>query len=387
MKVILGCDPLLQPLTGIGHYTHQLALGLNQHSDIDKFELFAHGKFFDHELLRKNDESGSKNDSDISLLSRARALLASSNSAVKLYQKLIPFVSQFALRDYSDFLFHSPNFILPRFEGKKITTIHDLSTIRFPQFHPAVRVSFVNNAIEEALLNADHIITDSEFIKNEIIDTFGEKPGKITAIPLGASSSFYPRNINECNRHLSNYGLTYKSYFLFVSTLEPRKNIVNLLEAFKIYRQQNPNGKPLILIGGQGWNNELILNKLSYLESKGWARYLGYVPQDSIPIFYSGAKALLFPSTYEGFGLPVLEAMQSGIPVLTSNHSSMSEISGDFAQLVNPEDISGMTESILSLADNEELCECLSDSGLIRAKDFSWERCIAETVGVYRSFS
>ena len=387
MKIVLGCDPLLQPLTGLGHYTHQLGLGLNQHSDIGELDLFAHGKFFDHELLKRNSFSETISKSNNGLLSKVRAFLASSNNVVKFYQKSIPYVSQFALRNHSDFLFHSPNFILPPFDGRKVTTIHDLSTIKFPHFHPAVRVDFVNNAIEEALQNTDHIITDSVFVKNEIIDTFGEKPSRITAIPLGASSAFYPRSVNECNRLLSTYDLTYKSYFLFVSTLEPRKNIVNLLDAFKNYRQQTPNGRPLILIGAQGWNNESILNKLSYLESKGWAQYLGYVPQNNIPIFYSGAIALLFPSTYEGFGLPVLEAMQSGTPVLTSEHSSMSEISDKFAQLVNPEDITDMTNSIITLAHNEELCGYLSDSGLIRAKTFSWNRCIAETIKVYRSLA
>jgi alpha-1,3-rhamnosyl/mannosyltransferase len=262
-----------------------------------------------------------------------------------------------------------------------------LSTLKFPKFHPAARVDFVNKAIKYAIEHADHIITDSEFVKNEIIDFFGTEKHKVTAISLAADASFYPRQAAECEDIAKEYGLAYKEFFLFISTLEPRKNLLILLDAFCLYRQKHPSGLPLVIVGGNGWNNKSILRKIKSMEVNGWVKYVGYTRQEVVPQFYSAAKALLFPSIYEGFGLPVLEAMKSAIPVLTSKNSSMSEITLDSALLVDIDDIEGMSLLISELSTNQELCDILSIKGRERAKAFSWERCAKETMDVYRSLS
>lgn len=387
MKVILGCDPLLQPLTGIGNYTQKLAEGYLKKSEIEDLQLFAHGRFFNHELVEKCILDKVADDSKqhpVSFFSKVRGELARSEIAVKIYSVVFPYINGARLSQHKNYLYHSPNFVLPNFEGKKIVTIHDLSTIKFPSCHPKARVKYVNQQIEKSIKYADHIITDSQFIKNEIVDMFALPEDKISAIHLGASSLFKVRSEKECSV-IEKYDLKYNSFFLFVSTIEPRKNIVNLLKAFAMYRKDEPNGIPLILVGNKGWNDESIQDLINTLSNKGWIQHLGYVPQIDIPFLYSSAKGLLFPSLYEGFGLPVLEAMQSGLPVLTCTNSSMSEITQNNAVLVEPEDIAGMSQQIKRLSVDHEWALNLNANGVIRAKDFSWNKCIKETLNVYQA--
>lgn len=388
MKVILGCDPLLQPLTGIGHYTQRLSKGLLETSSIEELKLFAHGKFFDSSLIDTCIADPINNNQHIHLnfFGKLRSSLAKSQTAVKVYSLLSPLLNNLALKNHQDSIFHSPNFILPNFEGKKVVTIHDLSTVRFPEYHPKARVNYVNTQLERSLNQADHIITDSEFIKAELIDMFPIAKNKVSAIHLGADAIFQVRPSEQCSS-ITKFGLEYKKFFLFVSTIEPRKNIEKLLSAFCLYRENNPNGFPLILVGSKGWNDVAIQNIIEKLTRKGWVKHLGYVAQSDIPILYSSAKALLFPSIYEGFGLPVLEALQSGTPVLTGKNSSMSEITQKNAALVDVNDVDNMAKLIERLDTDDVWSLKLIEGGLNRAKDFSWKKCIHETLEVYKSLN
>jgi glycosyltransferase involved in cell wall biosynthesis len=389
MRIILGCDPLLMPLTGIGHYTRQIGCGLANNEEVEILKLFAHGSFFSAELLKAADDNETNGHKEVKLgwLAKLRMTLAASKTVVKLYQLVTPHIMGFALRNHSEYIFHSPNFSLPPFGGKKIVTIHDLSTIRFAHCHPPARVQFVNQAIRDSVNEADHIITDSQLVKDEIIEYFSVVESKVTVIPLGADASFHPRTAKHCHQVLSVNQLEYNRYFLFVSTLEPRKNIENLLTAYQYYRHHTPNGLPLVLVGGKGWNSDAIHLKVQSLIAKGWVKYLGYVPQYQVPVLYSGARALLFPSTYEGFGLPVLEAMQSGTAVLTSKNSAMAEITLDSAILVAPEDVSQMATFIEALAQDDQLLETLVSKGLERATHFSWQKSVSDTLSVYQRIS
>lgn len=374
MKVVLGCDPLLGPLTGIGHYTQQLGTGLLNSSRIEILELFAHGKYYGHELLLESVSPEKSDKVNGTLWAALRSNLASSNLAVSLYSKLMPLIEMRTLRNKDDYIFHSPNFLLPNHGGKRVVTIHDLSTIVHPEFHPSSRVKLVNNAIEQSVKYADHIITDSKFIKSQLCESFTLSPDKVSAIHLGVSEQYFPRSEEQCISVLCEYGLLYKQFLLFVSTIEPRKNVLRLLQAFQLYREKNKNGLPLILIGGSGWNNEKEYNKISELEGKGWIRYLGYVKQRDIPFLYAASKGVVFPSLYEGFGLPVAEAIQSGVPVVTSENSAMSEFSGESAYLVNPLDIDSISGAIEDLSLRELTLKPIS---------FSWENTVRTTIEAY----
>jgi len=376
------------PLTGIGHYTQQIGQGLLSAECVKDFKLFAHGKFFNQSLLKGKPLSVLSKDDVVqepNLFARTRIRLAFSPFTVKTYQTIFPYIEKWSLRHANDSLFHAPNFMLPNFEGRKVATIHDLSTLRFPQHHPKARVDFVNHAINHALEHAVHIITDSDFIRSELIDLLGADSSKVTTVHLSADPVFKPRTKDLCELTLNKYDLNFEGYFLFVSTIEPRKNLHNLLQSFINYRAQSPHGLPLVIVGGDGWHNDSLLHTIKELQHKGWVKRLGYVPQADMPVLFSGGKALLFPSTYEGFGLPVLESMQSGLPVLTSTNSSMSEIIDDCGLLVDKDDVEGMTQNIISLAENTDLLSQLSQMGLGKARSFSWDKCVKDTIGVYKS--
>lgn len=385
MKVILGCDPLLTSLTGIGNYTQQLAIGLQKNEQIRSLDLFAHGTFFGTELINKSSEISNVEESSFSLLSSVRSVLAMNQFATLTYSKVIPIVEKIKLRKYSDYLYHSPNFVLPNFSGRKVVTIHDLSTILYPQYHPKSRTSFVNKAIENSVLHADHVITDTEFIRAQLINYFGINENRVTSVPLAASDDYRAYTSTECEKTLNELSLSYRHFFLFVSTIEPRKNLNNLLDAMEKYSAKNYSFLPLVIVGGKGWNSEEIHNKIDRLQRKGVVKYLGYIPKPSLVKLFSAAKALIFISHYEGFGLPVLEALQSGTPVITSKDSAMSEVVAGNGVFVEPENVEDIEGAITFFASENEAFEGMRLSGMAHAKSFSWVKCAQETINVYRN--
>ncbi|MCB1771577.1 MAG: glycosyltransferase family 4 protein, partial [Candidatus Competibacteraceae bacterium] len=169
-----------------------------------------------------------------------------------------------------------------------------------------------------------------------------------------------------------------------VSTLEPRKNLPRLLIAYARLPEALRARHPLALVGAKGWLNTELERHLAPLERTGQLRRLGYVPQDDLPALYAGAHAFAYPSLYEGFGLPLLEAMASGIPALSSHRSSLPQVAGDAALLINPEDIDDLTAGLEHLLSDELWRAAARPRGLEQARRFSWERCVEETIAVYR---
>ncbi|HEV7416212.1 MAG TPA: glycosyltransferase family 1 protein, partial [Tianweitania sediminis] len=173
-------------------------------------------------------------------------------------------------------------------------------------------------------------------------------------------------------------------YALYAGTIEPRKNLVRLLDAFEQLPQTLRQRYPLVLAGYKGWNNTAILERLHRAETQGWARYLGYVPDEALPHLFAGARLFAFPSLYEGFGLPVLEAMASGVPVVCSNAASLPQVAGNAALMINAEDAAGLTEALQRGLEDEEWRRDAVASGIQQAARFSWKRCAEETADVYR---
>ena len=285
-------------------------------------------------------------------------------------------------------VYHSPNYMLPIFPGRRIVSILDLSTYRYPEHHPNARVGFVNRHIESAIAAADHIITISNCVRTEIIERFNYPPQQITTTYLGANDSFRPLSETSFGDRTDLWDLPYKGYFLFVSSIEPRKNLERLLDAYLAYRlTAKESAMPLVVTGIRGWKSEKTHQRLQALLAEGAVKYLGYIGQDKLPALMAGARALLYPSLYEGFGLPVLEAMQSGTAVMTSENTAMSEYAGSSALLVNPLDIDAIADLIETLAKNDELLQKLEYSGIDAAKGFSWKRCADETLLAYQALA
>ena len=235
-----------------------------------------------------------------------------------------------------------------------------------------------------SIYETDHIITVSEFIRNEIIDLFKLSPIKVTCVYHGVSKLFKVRPFIDVKSVLAIYDLHEKSYLLSVGTLEPRKNLERLIQAFNKLPEQLRKKYPLVLIGVKGWRTHRLEKMIQPLIKKEQLYCLGYVPEADLPYLYSGAYAFIYISIYEGFGLPLLEAMASGIPTLASSESAMPEVVGDAAMLVNPFDIDRITEKLNQLINDLALRDKLKQLGPLQAAKFSWESCIENTIAVYQ---
>ena len=393
MKVVIGANSLTGPLTGIGHYTRSLAESLCLNGDVSDLRLLSHGWLngpvtpdFFSEQTQKNLQAGSAGSSS-SLLGKLRPMVSKSRIMVELYDVFTSLTANISLRKYgSNDIFHSPDFQFAAFPGKTVVTIPDLSTITFPEFHPSSRVTYINRHIRRAIDRADHIVTISDFVKHEIHEKLGVSIERITTIYPGVDTGFSPISQTAFKSAEIVAPVEYKNYFIFVSTIEPRKNLAKLLEAYKRYIEvEGASALPLVVLGLPGWNSADIHKELSLLAKTGHVIYLGYVDRDQLRMLLAGARALLFPSLYEGFGLPVIEAMKSGTAVLTSKNSAMSEVCEGAALLVSPYDKEEIFQNILYLHRDHDLAKNLAARGLDVSDTFTWEESAGQTVSLYKS--
>ena len=375
MKVILSVEPLRFPLTGIGRYAYELAKGMQASGQVDELKLFS-GTRFVPDLAEPASTSGGTHG--------LKQLVQKSGLAMETYRQLMPMLRKQSLKGHDDFIYHGPNFFLPPFPGRKVPTFHDLSPFKWAECFDPVKVKYLQREFRKTLDTADALITDSEFTRQELADFAGWPLEKIHAIPLAAGPEFRPRTEDEVRPILERHGLTYQGYSLFVGTIEPRKNIICLLDAYELLPKAIRQKWPLILTGYRGWKSDDIHARIKAAERQGWAKYLGFLPADELPLLYSGARLFAFPSLYEGFGLPVLEAMQSGVPVVCSDRASLPEVAGDAALLKDPDDLEGLAEAFLLVLDCDEQRGRLVLRASKQTSRFTWQRCATETVCVYR---
>ena len=281
-------------------------------------------------------------------------------------------------------LLHSPDFI-PPFGGRfrSVITIHDLNFIHYPHFLTPDSARYYGQ-IYRAVRRADHILTDSNWTRQDVINTLGVPPEQVTTVYLATNPVYRPiTDRQEIRRALTGYGLP-PDFIIFVGTLEPRKNVPTLLKAF--YRLcERGYDLHLALVGRKGWLYEEILTTLTELKLGDRVHLLENVPNEDLARLYNGAKCLVLPSHYEGFGLPPLEAMACGTPVVVSNRASLPEIVGDAGLLVDPDDIEALSEAIIRAVDDSALRSTLRQRGLQRAAEFSWTRAAEETLAVYQA--
>lgn len=288
------------------------------------------------------------------------------------------------LRTHAPDVYHEPNFVAPALDLPTVITVHDLSCFRFPQYHPVDRVRFMQRRLPAAIAAADRIIAVSEFTKREIVDYFGVAPGKIDVILEAAAARFNPLAAEQTAPLLAPWGLRHGSYFLFVGSIEPRKNLSLVLDAYAALPPAIQQRYPLVLAGAEGWRREHFQARLSRLVDAGLVRELGYAPHDALPALYAGCAGFVFPSTYEGFGLPPLEAMACGAPVIVSRKASLPEVVGDGALLVSGDDVDELAEALRQLAEDAAGAAALGARGRARAGEFSWDRAATETIAAYR---
>ncbi|MFJ2713320.1 MULTISPECIES: glycosyltransferase family 4 protein [unclassified Pseudomonas] len=375
MKLILSVEPVRFPLTGIGRYTYELALRLQQNPEITDLQFFA-GRRFLPSLPAASDTSGNGYG-----LKRA---VQKNFLAVEAYRLLMPLLRKQALKGHGDFLYHSPNYYLPPFAGRSVATFHDLSPFTWSHCHSPQLVRYLQKELKTTLVRADALITDSEYTRKELSDYFSWPIERIHTVALASSAEFHPRSADALRTTLSRHGLKVGGYSLFVGTIEPRKNIETLLDAYSRLPLELRKRWPLVLTGYYGWRNEDIHHRLESARREGWAFYLGFVPSEDLPLLFAGARLFTFPSLYEGFGLPVLEAMSSGVPVVCSNSSSLPEVAGNAALMCEATDTVALTELLQQGLEDETWRASAIEQGLLHAAKFSWERCARETFQVYQ---
>ncbi|MDE3077037.1 MAG: glycosyltransferase family 4 protein [Chloroflexota bacterium] len=280
-------------------------------------------------------------------------------------------------------LLHSPDFIPPfRRRYRSVITVHDLAFLRYPQFLTAPSRRYFNGQIRAAVQSADRIIAVSNATKQDLIAEVGASPGKIDVVYEAADPLLRP----EADRaaiagFLEGHRLP-GDYVLFVGTLEPRKNLPVLIQAFATLRRKGYAGQ-LVLAGARGWLYDQVFSEIERLELQPAVVLAGPLEPGDLRCLYNGARLLAFPSVYEGFGLPVLEAMSCGLPVVTSNVSSLPEVAGDAALLVDPSSPEELATAMERVLGDPSLADSLRQRGLARAGEFSWERAAAETLAVY----
>jgi alpha-1,3-rhamnosyl/mannosyltransferase len=235
-----------------------------------------------------------------------------------------------------------------------------------------------------AVRKADHIITISEHSKQDMVEHLGMAPERISVTPLGVDPIYFERiDPNMRAAVLEKHGIN-AGFFLFIGTLQPRKNLPRILRAFEQLSPELRKAHPLIIVGRDGWNNEELLPQLQALEERGEGRWLSYLPQSEVMALLQSAEALLFPSLYEGFGLPVIEAFAAQCPVIASNTTSLPEVTGDASWPVDPYDVDSISAAMLDLLANRELRASKIQLGLARARHYTWHECARQTLDVYR---
>jgi glycosyltransferase involved in cell wall biosynthesis len=378
MNVVFEADAITTPLTGVGRYAWEVATQLKQHREISSVRFFARGGWRELESLYQPDAVVVKQQRPLVARLRKMPLVG------KLHLLLKSWRSAWRLRDVQADIFHSPAFFLPRLRIPTVVTVHDLSVYMDANWHPQGRVKVIRSLIERAVARADLILTDAHSVREEILARFAIDPARVEAVHLGVDTAYRPHRAEEISSVLAEYGLRYGGYTLFISTIEPRKNILRLIEAYRALPHDVRMQYPLVLAGAPGWNSEEIHEAIRAAKSEGWLHYHGYVRQPHIPALYAGSRLFAYPSLYEGFGLPVAEAMASGVPVLTSSCSSMPEVAGGAALLVEPTDTASITAGLQqALTDDAWRAEAIT-RGLARAKELSWERCAQQTIALYR---
>lgn len=279
---------------------------------------------------------------------------------------------------------HSPDFIPPaRMRCPSVITVHDLAFLLYPRFLTRESARYYG-LVDLAARQADHIIAVSESTKRDTVRLLGVPENKITVIHEAAHPIFSPMtNEIELARVREHYRLP-NNFILFVSTVEPRKNLPMLLRAFKRLRDNYKSNAVLAVAGNRGWLFEQVDQVLAELNLEDAVRFLGGVPNEELVYLYNAAKLFVFPSFYEGFGLPPLEAMACGTPVIVSNVSSLPEVVNDAGLLIHPEDVEELTVAMWRVLSDENLRNELRAKGLRRAQTFSWQRAAKETLAVYR---
>jgi glycosyltransferase involved in cell wall biosynthesis len=372
VRIGLDCTSAVQQRAGIARYTRGI-LGA----------LARLGRAHDFVLVVAGNDSGVEQALRLGKNFSIRRLPLSERFWTILWQRLRVPLPVDLITGAVD-VFHSPDYVLPPVRrGRKVVTIHDLSFLRYPEgAEPSLR-RYLSSAVPRGAKEADLALADSESTRRDVIELLGIQSEKVRVVYPGVSEAFRPiEDPEKLAAVKERYQLTLP-FLLSVGTLEPRKNLIVLLEAYALLRKEKGLEHNLVIAGAPGWQYEGIFHRVEELSLEGDVSFLNYVPERDLPTLYCLADVLVFPSIYEGFGFPALEAMACGTPVITSDSSSLPEVVGDAGLMVPGDDGEALAAAISELTESAGLQARLAKKGLSRARQFSWQRTGEELLTVY----
>jgi len=366
--VRIGIDgiPLAELKTGVGHYTFEIALGLARQAPSDSFEILSHLPFAQGAV------------SDVPNLSFIEQPV---NQATRHWWTIgLPLYIKRARLD----LFHGTNYDVPVWGGcPTVLTIHDLSQLLFPETHEERRVRRARRRLPVMSRRATMIITPTEAVKSEVCEQLRVPRDKVVVVNEAPRRSFQPMPLAEASATVRRLGID-EEFILYVGTIEPRKNLITLVKAFQEVLRSTTLRPQLVIAGKKGWLTEELF---AYIDSAKLGDRLcltGYLGDDELRALYSACSVMVYPALYEGGGLPTLEAMACGAPVITTNTPAIVEMVGDKALLFSPADFRGLAEHLVELLTTPAARESMSREGIQHAARFTWERAAQETMKIYR---
>lgn len=380
LSLLLGADSLLARRSGIGRVTVELAIALRRARQIAALRLWVGERLRDNAFLE-------------AVLADDRALSAPRPRPVRIAIGRLPGVQslrtrlrQRAMRDElaslsalggGRLVYFETNMIVKPFDGATVTQIHDLSWLHHRELHPAERISWIERNLPRTLRQARRFVAVSAFTADAFARDCGVGRDRIDVVPNAVGDAFHPVSKAAAAPILAARGLTDRSFILSVSTLEPRKNFDRLLAAHRALPPSLRARMPLVIAGGAGWGVTLANAAAEAARRDGTLMLLGHVPDDELVALTARARAYAYVSLYEGFGLPVLEAMAAATPVVASATTATGETAGDAALPVDPEDVGAITAALRRVIEDDALVEDLTARGLRRAAEFSWDHSAA----------
>lgn len=363
-KVIIDSISLLSPLTGIGRYTYEIAKRIEKNSNLEVNYFYGYNS---KKLIHPSNNGNIKN---------IKSLISKSQFIKRITRKMLITCSRIVTPKYD--IYWQPNFIPNQAikANKIISTVHDFSFILHKDFHPKERIEYFEKYFFKNIVKSDMIITGSEFSKQEILEQLNFSSEKIRVIYHGIDHKLFKLD----DKLDLNFELP-KKFIFSVGSIEPRKNLLGLLKAYDLLENNLKAEYKLVLAGFKGWENKEIMTLIE--KNKENIHYLGFISDIELVKVYNLATCFVFPSFYEGFGLPVLEAIACGTPVICSNTSSLPEVGGDAVVYCNPYDLNDIKNKIEIVLNDDNLQKEMIKKGLERAKLFSWEKSAEEHIKVF----
>lgn len=373
MRVLINAFPLLAPKSGVGYYAYHLTRALAaEYGSVDDYVYF-YGRRFSREIVARPP----------AFEVRARKVLKSLlRDPYVVTQPLKEWFFVRGARKWQADVYHDLNYILMPYEGPQVVTVFDLSVKRYPETHPATRVRFFNKYFDARLPGATRILAISAFTKRELMELMGVAAERIVVTPLAPPEGFARPAKETIEEFRRRRGLP-REFILYLGNLEPRKNLSRLVRAYRRLREWEGEVPPLVLAGEATWLSEGLFEEIRDLGLEGEVLRPGYVAEEELALWYGAATMFVYPSRYEGFGLPVVEAMAAGVPVIAADIEVMREVAGDAARLVAVDDEERWAIAMAELLNAPALRAELVHRGLARAAQYSWRRCAQQTRAAY----